>query len=365
MKCEFQVEGMHCAACELLVENRLLKAEGVSKVDAKLAEGKVYIEANKDLNPEELNKLIEDDGYKLIKNPSSSSGQVLNLRIKNEVNWNELGKAVVIAALIFAGFLLLQKLRVLEITNSDQINYPFVFFIGIIASLSTCAAVVGGIVLSLSSSFAKVFPEKKYGIMGMSIFHISRIITFFVAGGLLGVVGKLFEIGLVADFIIKVIIFIVMLILGLNLLDIFPFSKKLQIKMPKFLGKKVMKISDNHEHSIAQSAESMVSIYTLLISFATAAVLGFLTFVLPCGFTQSIQIIALTSGSFINGALIMFVFALGTLPVLALISFASVKLSKTLQSGLFFKTAGVLVLFFAFYNFLFALIAIGIITPIF
>jgi hypothetical protein len=51
--------------------------------------------------------------------------------------------------------------------------------------------------------------------------------------------------------------------------------------------------------------------------------LGALTFFLPCGFTQSMQLLALGSGSFLMGGLIMLTFALGTLPSLLGISLAS------------------------------------------
>jgi len=47
-----------------------------------------------------------------------------------------------------------------------------------------------------------------------------------------------------------------------------------------------------------------------------ASVVGALTFLLPCGFTQSMQLLALQSGSMWQGMLIMTAFALGTLPVL-------------------------------------------------
>ncbi len=93
--------------------------------------------------------------------------------------------------------------------------------------------------------------------------------------------------------------------------------------------------------------------------------LGILTFFLPCGFTQSMQISALTTGSFLQGGLIMLIFALGTLPILALISFSSIKFSKSLRSGIFFKTAGFIVIFFAIFNFLSALTAAGLVPPIF
>lgn len=61
----------------------------------------------------------------------------------------------------------------------------------------------------------------------------------------------------------------------------------------------------------------------------------------------------------------MFTFALGTLPVLALLSFSSLGIHKKAQSGVFFKTAGLVVIFFAVFNIINALAAAGVIQPVF
>jgi sulfite exporter TauE/SafE len=96
----------------------------------------------------------------------------------------------------------------------------------------------------------------------------------------------------------------------------------------------------------------------------TPLLVGIATFFLPCGFTQSMQIHALTTGSFWTGGLTMFVFALGTLPVLALLSFSSLSIHNKASSGIFFKTAGLVVIFFALFNILNGLVAAGFINPI-
>ena len=137
-----------------------------------------------------------------------------------------------------------------------------------------------------------------------------------------------------------------MLILGINLLDVFPWAKKLQPTMPKFIGKKMHGLK-NINHTL------------------TPLLVGIATFFLPCGFTQSMQIYTLTTGSFLTGSLLMFSFALGTLPVLALISFSSVGIHNKMQSGIFFKTAGLIVLFFAIFNIVNSLVVIGWIPPVF
>lgn len=72
--------------------------------------------------------------------------------------------------------------------------------------------------------------------------------------------------------------------------------------------------------------------------------IGVSTFFLPCGFTQSMQVASLASGSFFSGSLIMLAFVIGTLPVLALLSFSSLEFSKSRHAPLFFASAGVVVI---------------------
>ena len=227
--------------------------------------------------------------------------------------------------------------------GGDNVSYGTAFTIGIIASLSTCMAVVGGLVLSMSATFAK---EPGDRVRPQILFHLGRILSFFFLGGVIGAIGSAFTLNLGATFALDLIIGLVMLILGINLLDVFHFSKKLTPGMPKFLSKRALSVS-KFNHTL------------------TPLLVGIATFFLPCGFTQSMQLYALTTGSFIHGGLTMLSFALCTLPVLALISFSSFSIQKSSKSGIFFKTAGLIVIMFAVFNLFNSLIVVGIIPPIF
>lgn len=336
-KCTYYVKGMHCASCEIFIEDSLVKHQNVKHVKASLTKQEVTLDIDIDDTTslhKELNELIKDSGYSL-------HTEALQ---KETINLNQLSQPLVIALVIIGLFLSLQKLGIVNFITANQITLPVVFLIGIIASLSTCMAVVGGLVLSLSSAYAK--SDVKNSKAPLIQFHISRIISFFLLGGVIGALGAAFTLTPTTTFILSTVLFIVMLILGINLLDIAPFFRKMQIKMPKFIGKKALSTSGKQ-------------------SYIAPIVTGIATFFLPCGFTQSMQVYSLTTGSFMQGALTMLVFAMGTLPVLAFISFASVRFAKGLQSKLFFRVAGFIVLFFAVFNFLGALAAAGIIQPIF
>jgi sulfite exporter TauE/SafE len=214
--------------------------------------------------------------------------------------------------------------------------------IGLIASVSTCLAIVGGLVLSVSVAYAKTSDTKKPQIY----FHIGRLVAFFVLGGVLGLVGKSLQLGSTGTTILTTLVAIIMLILGVNLLDIFHSSGKFQLSLPKHFSTLIHRLK-NSTHA------------------AMPLLLGAATFFLPCGFTQSMQAYALTTGSFMTGGLTMLVFALGTLPVLALLSFSSFSINNKPWRGVFFKTAGVIVITLAAINLLTTLAVAGIIEPIF
>ena len=64
------------------------------------------------------------------------------------------------------------------------------------------------------------------------------------------------------------------------------------------------------------------------------AVLGFVTVLIPCGVTLSVEALALTSGSALMGAATMAVFVLGTGPLFAVLGYAARKLATAWRGRL-------------------------------
>jgi sulfite exporter TauE/SafE/copper chaperone CopZ len=332
-KLSYFVKGMHCTACEIFIEKKISNIDKIKFVKADLVNNKLTIEIDEKekIETDDINKLFKGTGYKISENEFRAP----------KLNYIETGKALIISIIFLSIFIILQKTGLLNFINTNELNYSFIFLIGIVASLSTCMAVVGGIALSISSTSLKQ-DNKNY--IPLINFHISRLIGFFLLGGIIGVLGSAFTLTPSIIFILNILLFLAMLILGIDLLDIFPIVRNLEITMPKIIGEKVINL-ENKKNKL------------------TPIILGAATFFLPCGFTQSMQIYSLTTGNFLNGALTMLIFALGTFPILALISFASVKFANSLRSSLFFKTSGFIIVFFAILNFIGALTAIGLIPP--
>lgn len=331
----FHVDGMHCASCVLLTESELSGLKGMSSVRTSLKDRRIDVtgefgEKTAEEVMHDLNAMLAPHGYTLSAEKKETA-----------IRWSEFAFALPIALLFVAGFLLLQTFGIVNLVDTTEVSYGTAFIVGLIASISTCMAVVGGIALSVSASFAKEGDK----IRPQAMFHAARLGSFFLLGGVIGMLGSVFQLGATGTLVLGFGVAIVLFVLGVNLLDLFSWTKKLQVTMPRALGARIQRLKQmNH---------------TL-----TPLLLGVATFFLPCGFTQSMQIYTLTTGSFWKGGLTMFVFALGTLPVLALLSFSSLGIHKRAQSGIFFKTAGLIVIFFALFQLLGALAGAGIIDPL-
>lgn len=332
----FHIHGMHCDACVLLTESELQDLPNVTNVHAMLWNHTVEVTGDfGDRTPEqiaqEFTAHLKPHGYTV----SIEKQQISK-------NWGDFKIAIPIALGFLILFIILQKAGLISLVNAGNVTYGTVFVIGIIASLSSCMAVVGGLLLSMSATFAKEGDKVKPQLM----FHAGRIVSFFVLGGAIGALGAVFTLNISATFILGLVIGIVMLVLGINLLDVFPWAKRLQPSMPKFIAKRA--------HGVSKFNHTL-----------TPLLVGVVTFFLPCGFTQSMQLYTLTTGSFLKGGLTMLAFAIGTLPVLALISFSSFSIQKSSKAGIFFKTAGLIVILFAIFNIINSLVVIGLIPPIF
>ncbi|OGI76162.1 hypothetical protein A3C67_02025 [Candidatus Nomurabacteria bacterium RIFCSPHIGHO2_02_FULL_42_19] len=332
----FHVSGTHCAACKILIEDILKEQDFIKNVSIDLKRKTVEIETNNEQNAEELAQIltikIKPHGYALSVEKTTEENK------KDDVIW----KAIPIGLVFLILFFILQKSGILNFGIGGKITPITSLIVGLIASVSTCLTIVGGLVLSLS---AKVSQDEVSDTKTFLLFHTGRLISFALLGGLLGVIGNAIGINFTFTAILGIIASLVMLWLGLNLTGVFSRN---HVTLPGGIFQKVFSVFRKIEHK----------------TFTPLAV-GFGTFFLPCGFTQSIQVAAISSGSFLSGVSVMFAFALGTLPMLVLLSFGSASFAHGKHAPLFFKSAGVVVIGLGIFAFLAGLAGLGIINPLF
>ena len=180
-------------------------------------------------------------------------------------------------------------------TPTSNSFLPSFFLFGLIAGLSTCAGLLSSLVVSLvSSSFRPL--------LSLSLFGLGRLLSFTFFGLILGVIGHLF---LSSAF--NIVLAFLLLFLGLRQFGLFHFS------LPSFFPRPTL----------------------------SPFFLGALTFFLPCGFTLTVQSLALLSSP-LRSSLLLLIFSLGTLPPLFLLGLSATKIR--FPSFL----SGAMILFFSF-----------------
>jgi sulfite exporter TauE/SafE/plastocyanin domain-containing protein/copper chaperone CopZ len=322
------IQGMHCASCEILIGDELKKIHNVKKVDIshKTGEAKVYFDG-KEPKKEDLTKAISEAGYKI------GIDQKAKLLSDNPADYKNLFKAVLILTTLYyvAKFF---GLTSLNIADPQGGGVAVALLVGLIAGVSTCMALVGGLILSLSARYAELHPEatpyQKF--RPHLYFNFGRIGGYALLGGLIGMIGSSLKPSASVLGLMTILIGAVMLFFGLKLIEIFPVLQNKGITLPSSVAR-LFGVSSNVKE----------------YSHKGAIIAGALTFFVPCGFTQAMQLYAVSTGSFAKGMIIMGLFAIGTAPGLLGIG-GITAVFKGKKARLSYVTAGLLVILLGWTN---------------
>ncbi len=319
---------MTCASCELLLERKLKSVPGIGHVDVNYKKGTARIIAKAGELPSlaHITEVIEKAGYTVLGEGAPSVSSLSPDKRK----WMEIGASFLI---IFALYKLLQTFDLVSLapSTSGALSIGGIFLIGLVAGTSSCLAVTGGLLLAMAARYNEVHQSETtwHKLQPLLNFNAGRLLSYFVLGGLVGVLGQSITLTPAMSGYMNIFVALIMLYLALTILEIFP-KGSFPIRPPKKISRWIAGLSES-EHPVAPFA------------------LGALTFFLPCGFTQSLQFAALASGNFMSGAIIMGVFALGTMPSLLGLSVIS-SATKGTSSRLFLRFSGALVLLLALFN---------------
>ncbi|MBI2058003.1 MAG: sulfite exporter TauE/SafE family protein [Candidatus Yanofskybacteria bacterium] len=323
----YHISGMHCRSCEIMVEDSLSQIAGVKKAEVNYKKGVAEIHYDQKPAHTEVEKAIRNAGYALgvnKKRPLISS---------NPLTYIEL---------FFVAGILATILMWLKLFGVFDLNFQFssapgflaIVLIGLVAGVSTCMALIGGLVLGVSTRHAELHPEATASqkFKPHLFFNLGRLIAYAILGGALGLIGSIFSLSSSMTGFIIIFAGIVMFFLGLKMTEIFPRLDSGGLLMPKRVARL---LGTNRE----------VKEYSHKGAFWTGAV----TFFLPCGFTQAMRVYAISTGSFTKGAVIMFLFALGTMPGLLGIG-GLTSVIKGWFARYFFKFVALVLLILAVWN---------------
>ena len=296
------ISDMVCTSCESRLEKEIKKLNGVKSVKADYKTSKVYVKFD-DLNCSiyKIASVIRKSGYNVGDNNKKSS-EILPILIMIAVS-------IIIVTLgnNSGSFNISESL-------SSKVGYGVLFVIGIFSSLH-CIGMCGGIMLSQSITIKEDSKIEK--LKPSLLYNLGRVISYTILGGLVGGLGSVFSLSSSAQGFISIIAGIFMVIMGLNIYG-FKALRRFNIKLPW----------SNCGVSNKKN---------------TPFIVGLLNGFMPCGPLQAMQLYALATGSIVSGALSMFFFALGTIPLMLLFGVISSLLTKKGTKNLL-KISGAIVL---------------------
>jgi sulfite exporter TauE/SafE len=222
-------------------------------------------------------------------------------------------------------------------------NYWIFFLTGLTTGGLACLAVQGGLLAGVIANQKEREREENpndpanarrsfdaMDVLPVLMFLGAKLIIHTAFGFFLGWLGTKLTIGLNVRIAFQLAAAFFMFATAMNLLNVSPIFRFLAFQPPRFL-----------RSFIRRSAKSN--------ALFAPAFLGFLTIFIPCGVTQAMEVVAVTSGSPLAGALIMFFFVLGTAPLFTIVGVATAKLSEMIH-GLFQKAAAVLLIGLSLYS---------------
>jgi sulfite exporter TauE/SafE/copper chaperone CopZ len=321
------IRGMHCASCEILIGEQLKNISGVTmvSVNQKRALAEITYCGAQPSN-ETIARSVQEAGY------SVGQKERLTWFSRNRADYRDLIRA---GAILFVIYWFAKQFNLFSLDIGDSnTGVAVALLVGLVAGVSTCMALVGGLVLGISARHAEMHPEattmQKF--RPHIYFNIGRIVGYAILGGLIGLVGKAFQPSVNLLGLLTMVVGGVMIFFGLKLIEIFPILKDKSITLPagiaKFFG--LNKEMREYSHKGAMTT-------------------GALTFFLPCGFTQAMQLYAVSTGSFWQGMAIMGLFAVGTAPGLLGVG-GMASIFKGRKARIFFMTAGLAVIVLGWYN---------------
>lgn len=329
---KLRIGGMSCVSCENRIESKLSETIGVEKAKVSYNNGTAKITYDTDkITQDEIIKIIEELDYQVLREEQEikQTGSDKTHKNTSEMASGETkhksdgSKALGAVVIIFAIYTLMRHFGITNIFNifpqaQEGMSYGMLFVIGLLTSVH-CVAMCGGI--NLSQCIPKAIESEGEGSRFASLrpsilYNLGRVLSYTLVGALVGALGSVVSFSGSAKGIVQILAGIFMVIMGLNMLNVFPWLRKLNPRMPKIFAKKIQAEKNSN----------------------SPLYVGLLNGLMPCGPLQAMQLYALSTGDPIKGAIAMFLFSLGTVPLMFTLGALSSILSKKFTSKV--MTAG-------------------------
>lgn len=215
-----------------------------------------------------------------------------------------------------------------------DVNLLTIFITGLFVGGLTCMAVQGGLLAATIAQREETRLEEHAKTTGNAVpifsFLVTKILAYTILGFLLGWLGSFFTLSLNFQIVLQIAVALFMIATALNLLEVHPIFRYAVIQPPTFLTRLIRKQAKRDD-------------------IFAPALLGAFTIFIPCGTTQAMMALAVASGSAVLGAVILFVFILGTSPLFFALGYLTTKLTDSLHKK-FLHVAAYAIILLALFN---------------
>ena len=311
IKKKFKVKNMVCASCEKIISKEVHKLSGIKSVIVDYNSGSAEISYDQhQVSFEEIKNKIESRGYIV-----TDSSELDEKKKLSGFSW-----LLIAAGIIMLGYFALQLYSNISIPEiSKNMGYGLLFVVGLLTGFH-CVAMCGGFVVSYTTKGAK---EGKKPMQLHASYAIGKTISYTIIGAIFGLLGSIIAFTPAIRGWAGIIAGTFLILFGLKMLGLSWF-KKFQFSLPKSMSKWIGEESKIHQQS------------PLIIGLLNGLMIA-------CGPLQAVYIMAAGTGSMVEGAKMLFIFGLGTLPVMLGFGYlTSIISSKATMKIL--KASGVLVI---------------------
>ena len=237
LKKDFSVKGMVCTSCEKIIATQALALEGVQNIDVDYVSGKGQVTFDEHKTSwGKIKHRIEQKGY--------ACGELDSDSTKGKTAWTTwilIGTGILL--LSYFGLQLYTRFPLPEITQN--MGYGLLFLVGLLTGFH-CIAMCGGFVVSYTT---KGTAEGKKPHQLHASYAIGKTLSYTAIGALFGLLGSIIAFTPATRGIAGIIAGLFLIIFGIKMLDIFPFLRRFQFGLPKFLNRWLGKESQEYADS--------------------------------------------------------------------------------------------------------------------
>jgi len=215
----------------------------------------------------------------------------------------------------------------------DNIDFILIISIAFLGSFGHCIGMCGGIVIAYSAKKIDNNWSKSYQSISHLLYSFGRVTTYTLFGALFGFIGSVISFSNMANGILLIVAGVVMVITGLSLSGKVRFLTII-------------------EHSIQGSKWYKNNFQQLLNSeyLSSFYLLGLLNGLLPCGFVYFFAVTAASTANALDGAIVMLIFGLSTIPAMFSLGFFIGIFKKIKLRNTIIQIASLCVLVYGIYT---------------